>query len=105
MPTGSKFKVGQIVYLRADRRRDVRDPYQITRVLPIEGGEQQYRIKSTLEPHERVVPERELEGEASAENGSRPAEPRPDRPRGADRPPPGGRGRSWPGRGGGGPRR
>ena len=35
--------------------------YKIVRQLPENGGEQQYRIKSVREPHERVVKESDLE--------------------------------------------
>jgi len=35
--------------------------YKIVRQLPDNGGEQQYRIKSVREPHERVVKESDLE--------------------------------------------
>jgi hypothetical protein len=35
--------------------------YRIVRQLPDNGGEQQYRIKSVREPHERVVKESDLE--------------------------------------------
>ena len=35
--------------------------YKIVRLLPENGGEPQYRIKSEREPHERVVKESDLE--------------------------------------------
>jgi hypothetical protein len=34
--------------------------YKITRLLPPEGDDFQYKIKSTAEPHERVVRESQL---------------------------------------------
>ena len=34
--------------------------YEIRAVLPEEDGQRQYRIKSLIEPHERVVSEHEL---------------------------------------------
>ena len=34
---------------------------QVSRVLPSEGDEQQYRIKSANEPHERVAKQSQLE--------------------------------------------
>jgi hypothetical protein len=36
------------------------DIYRITQLLPRQGEDQQYRIKSANEPHERVVKESEL---------------------------------------------
>jgi hypothetical protein len=75
MLTEPKFKIGQRVFLGADRRARIRDPYRITRVLPTEGGDQQYRVKSAREAHERVVPEGQLDEVAMAETERRPAEP------------------------------
>ena len=34
--------------------------YKITQLLPLEGDERQYRIKSADEPHERVAKETDL---------------------------------------------
>ena len=52
-----KFKIGQLVYYRAESASGT---YQITQLLPPEGDEYQYRIKSVREPHERVAKEHEL---------------------------------------------
>ena len=52
-----KFKIGQLVYYRAESTSGT---YQITQLLPPEGDEYQYRIKSVREPHERVAKEHEL---------------------------------------------
>jgi hypothetical protein len=79
MLTEPKFKIGQRVFLGSDRRARIRDPYRITRVLPAEGGDQQYRVKSTREAHERVVPEGQLDEVAMAETECRPTEPNPPR--------------------------
>jgi hypothetical protein len=58
--TGHKFKIGQLVYyLGRERASGV---YQITQLLPPEGGAFQYRIKNTNEPHERIAKEHELRG-------------------------------------------
>jgi hypothetical protein len=35
--------------------------YEVVRLLPTEGDEQQYRIKSATEPHERVAKQSQLE--------------------------------------------
>ena len=47
-----KFKIGQLVYYRAESASGT---YQITQLLPPEGDDYQYRIKSVREPHERVA--------------------------------------------------
>ena len=52
-----KFKIGQLVYYRAESASGT---YQITQLLPPEGDEYQYRIKSVREPHGRVAKEHEL---------------------------------------------
>ena len=58
-----KFKIGQIgpLHLRdltaAARRTSI---YKVTQLLPPEGDDRQYRIKSASEPHERVVKESQL---------------------------------------------
>ena len=57
-----KFKVGDNVrYTSGPYGRAVADAvYKVTQLLPPQGDEQQYRIKSSDEPHERVVKESEL---------------------------------------------
>ncbi len=58
----AKFKVGQMVdFLPSNRgvAASVRS-YKILRVLPNEGGEQLYRIKTIAEAFERVAREGEL---------------------------------------------
>jgi hypothetical protein len=58
-----KFSLGQTVrftqsgYLTAAAR----DDFKITRLLPIEGMECEYRIKSAAEPFERVARESQLD--------------------------------------------
>jgi hypothetical protein len=57
-----KFKIGQSVNYKsgpigAGRGSSV---YKITRLLPPEGDDFQYKIKSAAEPHERVVKESQL---------------------------------------------
>jgi hypothetical protein len=60
--SGYKFKVGQKVnyigYFGAGIANSV---YTITHLLPPEGGECQYQIKSADEPHERVAKESQLD--------------------------------------------
>ena len=57
-----KFKVGQSVhYTSGPYGRGTADgSYKVTQLLPPEGDDHQYRIKSTSEPHERVVRESQL---------------------------------------------
>jgi hypothetical protein len=55
-----RFRVGQFVHLIAGGRARTRDTYEVKRVLPSD-GEPQYRIRSTLDPFERVALESEME--------------------------------------------
>jgi hypothetical protein len=56
-----KFKIGEIVTIRAAFRRIVPGGvYEVTKQLPHNGHEFEYRIKSVNEPHERVARESEL---------------------------------------------
>jgi hypothetical protein len=57
-----KFKVGQSVNLALGPfgRGITGAVYKITQLLPPEGDDHQYRVKSASEPHERVVKESQL---------------------------------------------
>jgi hypothetical protein len=56
-----KFKVGETVTMRPNPNRNVPGGiYEVTKQLPGNGGECEYRIKSATEPHERVARETEL---------------------------------------------
>jgi hypothetical protein len=57
-----KFKVGQSVNFTSGPfgRGGASGVYQVTQLLPPEGDDYQYRIKSSDEPHERVVKESQL---------------------------------------------
>ena len=57
-----KFKVGQSVRFSPKKMTMPAGPqvYTIVRVLPVEGGEHQYRIKSVYEAFERIAQESEL---------------------------------------------
>ncbi len=57
-----KFKVGQSVLYTSGPfgRGAASGVYRVTQLLPSEGDDCQYRIKSSDEPHERVVKESEL---------------------------------------------
>ncbi|MGA8610114.1 MAG: hypothetical protein WB760_00050 [Xanthobacteraceae bacterium] len=57
-----KFKVGQSVSFTSGPfgRGGSNGIYTITQLLPPEGDDYQYRIKSAREPHERVVKESQL---------------------------------------------
>jgi hypothetical protein len=58
-----KFSLGQSVRFTHGGYLSVasRDGYRVTRLLPIEGEECEYRIKSNDEPFERVVRESQLD--------------------------------------------
>jgi hypothetical protein len=59
--TPHKFKVGHKVALIHSRLYPTsRDRFEIVRVLPADQGNKQYRIRSMLDGHERVVTEGEL---------------------------------------------
>jgi hypothetical protein len=57
-----KFKVGQSVQYNggAVRRIGVSGTFKIVKLLPPEGDDQQYCIKSSHEPHERIAKESQL---------------------------------------------
>lgn len=64
-----KFKSGQTVTVTESDRHGLKRPgyglaphgkFQIVRTLPAEQGHNQYRIKSNLDGHERVVKEHEI---------------------------------------------
>jgi len=59
---GHKFKVGQSVSFTFGSvgRGGATGIYKVTQLLPAEGDDFQYRIKSASEPHERVVKESQL---------------------------------------------
>jgi hypothetical protein len=58
-----KFHVGQIVQFHPDRNERFTAPagaYEITKRLPFNGQEYEYRIKSAREEHERIARESQL---------------------------------------------
>jgi hypothetical protein len=57
-----KFKIGQTVHYTSGPygRGGASGVYKVTQLLPPEGDDSQYRIKSASEPHERVVKESQL---------------------------------------------
>jgi hypothetical protein len=56
-----KFKIGETVMLsRAVSRNVPGGVYRVTKLLPHNGSEFEYRIKSASEEHERVATESEL---------------------------------------------
>ncbi len=61
-----KFKVGQSVLYTSGPygRSGTSGVFKITQLLPPEGDDRQYRIKSADEPHERVVKESQLDRDA-----------------------------------------
>ena len=60
--TSHKFKIGQSVnYTSGPFGASASGVYQITQLLPPEGDDFQYKIKSAAEPHERVAKESQLD--------------------------------------------
>jgi len=61
--TKTKFRMGERVLFTSGTvgRPGADDGYTIVRILPLENGEQQYRIKSASEQHERVATESQLD--------------------------------------------
>jgi hypothetical protein len=61
--TSHKFKIGQSVNYTSGPfgAGSVSGVYQITQLLPPEGDDFQYKIKSAAEPHERVAKESQLD--------------------------------------------
>ena len=58
-----KFQIGQVVHVTpAIRRNFPGGSYQITKLLPRNNGEFEYRMKGMNEPYERVVRESQLLG-------------------------------------------
>jgi hypothetical protein len=57
-----KFKLGQTVFLQhtIGNRGAANGAYEVTRQLPKRNSEFEYQIKSSREPHQRVVRESEL---------------------------------------------
>ena len=58
-----KFSVGQTVYFTGAMmgRASATSGYRVVRLLPPDGGDYQYRIKSVGEAYERVAKESQLE--------------------------------------------
>ena len=58
-----KFRPGQTVYFTSKPlgHMAANGTYQIVKLLPLDGDEHQYRIKSTSEAFERVAKESQLE--------------------------------------------
>jgi hypothetical protein len=60
-----KFHVGQLVQFNPDRNERLSAPsgaYEVTKKLPHNGHEYEYRIKSSREEHERTASESQLSG-------------------------------------------
>ncbi len=59
---GHRYRVGQTVNFKPDRREQSarRGRYEIVRLLPAEGIDNQYRVRSVSDGHERVVRESQL---------------------------------------------
>ena len=57
-----KYKIGQSVQYNSNsaRRLGSNSSFKIVKLLPSEGADRQYRIKSASERHERIAKESEL---------------------------------------------
>ena len=55
-----KFQIGDAVLLTSASRNVPGGIYEVTKLLPHNGSEFEYRIKSASEEHERVARESEL---------------------------------------------
>jgi hypothetical protein len=64
-----RFQIGQVVSLSESmyERKTTSESFKISRLLPIENGIAQYRIKSLRDDHERVANESRLTVSASAQ--------------------------------------
>jgi hypothetical protein len=61
MSVSQKFKIGQRVKLSPARLASNRHPnYEVVRLMPTEGGDNHYRVRSVWDGHERIVGEGEL---------------------------------------------
>jgi len=58
-----RYRIGDNVHFIAGLlgRETAGGVYQVVRLLPSDGEEQQYRVKSATEPHERVAKQSQLE--------------------------------------------
>lgn len=58
-----RYKVGQSVRYTSNMLRffQAAGEFRVVKLLPADGNEQQYRIKSSTEPHERVAKESQLD--------------------------------------------
>lgn len=67
MMQNHKYRVGQrVVFTGPVRNNSPSGEFEILRLLPSNGGELQYRIKSRHETHERVVAEDQLASRGAA---------------------------------------
>ncbi len=64
----SQYHVGQLVHLNTGRVSGSRETYEVTRLLPFDGDDPRYRIKSMREPYERVAMGSQLERRSSAQH-------------------------------------
>jgi hypothetical protein len=63
MRSGPKFRVGQMVrFVPGTHERAYGGQYEVVAKLPEERGEEQYRLKSTSDGHERIVRESQING-------------------------------------------
>jgi hypothetical protein len=74
-----RFKVGQIVVAPSGEPHALipRGQHVIVRLLPLEGGEPQYRLRSEADGLERVVAESQIRPAAISQPPSPPPRPKP----------------------------
>jgi hypothetical protein len=77
-----QFKIGQTVVVREGSRDAAipRGPYVINRLLPLVNNEPHYRVKNTMDGHERALLESQMQAVVLT-----PAPPEPPAPRKAIR--------------------
>ena len=65
-----KYNVGATVHYTSNvmRRFGATGNFLVVKLLPSEGAEMQYRIKSATEPHERVARESQLDQDSLESN-------------------------------------
>lgn len=62
-----RFLAGRAVEFKPTSARRNFGPYEVIRELPWEGGELKYRLKSSIDGHERVAEQHELRAISTTE--------------------------------------
>jgi hypothetical protein len=65
-----KYRAGQTVTMTPNRARATpKGRFEVVRLMPAEHGTYQYRIRSVMDGHERVVQESDPDGDARLRRG------------------------------------